>query len=365
MIAEHTAKNGTRSYYVRVGRHPQESFSEADYGSRKAAKAAAKRREGELLLGGRGKRAPVTCSTYAERFLGRIEREPIRKTGRKRKDSTVDTARYNLARFTKAFGHRHLSSLTVSEAIDWVYGPPPQPAGTVKTVIQMFNAAIAEDAIERNPFAGLSLPSDGRRGQAPPTPEQFQTLLDAWSVHGDYAPMGRAVQLFAGHSGMRPGELFALEWSDIDFDARRIDVNRRLYAGSTDLPKSNKPRRIVLTSEARDALLPLDRVSDYVFVGKRGGRLSQPTFWNYWQKVLGKADMDFDFYLATRHYFAWQAFAIKHRSVNAIAQQMGWSRSATEDLLSVYGHGDVGWEAEYEDTNVVELKAAKSQMGRT
>jgi integrase len=31
----------------------------------------------------------------------------------------------------------------------------------------------------------------------------------------------RALLIFAAYSGMRPGELFALEWPDIDFDAMR------------------------------------------------------------------------------------------------------------------------------------------------
>jgi integrase len=161
--------------------------------------------------------------------------------------------------------------------------------------------------------------------------------------------MGRALQAFAGHTGMRPGELFALEWTDIDFEARRINVQRRVWKGTTDLPKSNKTRRIVLTSEARDALLTLDRYSDYVFVNKRGNRLSQSNLSIYWAAVKAKAGVDVDFYTATKHFCCHRWYVVEHKPVNAIAQQMGWSRSATEKLLSVYGHGDVGWEGAFED----------------
>jgi integrase len=59
-------------------------------------------------------------------------------------------------------------------------------------------------------------------------------------VHGWYAPQMRALITFAAYAGMRPGELFVLEWGDIDFDAMRVDVKRRLYRGQVDLPKSNK-----------------------------------------------------------------------------------------------------------------------------
>jgi integrase len=54
--------------------------------------------------------------------------------------------------------------------------------------------------------------------------------------------MMRALILFAAHTALRPGELFALEWSDIDFERRRINVARRVYKGSLALPKNNKTR---------------------------------------------------------------------------------------------------------------------------
>jgi integrase len=94
----------------------------------------------------------------------------------------------------------------------------------------------------------------------------------------------RALITFAAYSGMRPGELFALEWGDVDFEAMRVDVKRRLYRGKLDLPKSNKPRRIALTPPARDAILgqPTRQKDDLVFLSRRGVRLSQPTLSGYW-----------------------------------------------------------------------------------
>jgi integrase len=82
----------------------------------------------------------------------------------------------------------------------------------------------------------------------------------------------KALLVFAAYSGMRPGELFALEWPDIDFGAMRIHVNRRVYKGRVGLPKSNKVRTIALTPPARAAR----QDGQLVFLAKRGGRLSQP-----------------------------------------------------------------------------------------
>ena len=171
-------------------------------------------------------------------------------------------------------------------------------------VVTLFNAAVDAELVERNPFRALSRRSRGRSDDHPPTMEEMDRLIAGCSALGWYGPQMRSLLIFAAYSGMRPGELFALEWLDIDFDRKRIHVNRRLYRGRLDVPKSNKTRTIVLTPPARDAILghPTRRDGQLVFRAKRGGRLSQPTLSGYWAQVLARADLDFDFYLATKHW---------------------------------------------------------------
>ena len=82
----------------------------------------------------------------------------------------------------------------------------------------------------------------GRADEAPPTDAEFDKLVKACAVHGDYAPRMRALLTVAAFSGMRPGELMALDWSDVNLPALRVTVSKRLYRGTTDLPKSNKVR---------------------------------------------------------------------------------------------------------------------------
>jgi integrase len=205
-------------------------------------------------------------------------------------------------------------------------------------------AAVDAELIERNPFRGLGRRTKGRSEQHPPTEDELSHLLDACAVHGSYAPQMRAFVTFAAYSGMRPGELFALEWADIDFESMRVDVKRRLYRGTVDLPKSNKSRRIALTPPARDALLgqPTRQDGGLVFVSKRGVRLSQPTFSGYWGKALARADLDFDFYLATKHWCVHYMYATLGLPPRVIGEQMGWTLASTLALLAVYGHGDIG-----------------------
>ncbi len=180
----------------------------------------------------------------------------------------------------------------------------------------------------------------------------------------------RALITFAAYSGMRPGELFALEWADIDFKAMRVDVRRRLYRGRIDLPKSNKARRIALTPPARDALVGqhMRETGGLVFLSKRGVRLSQPTLSGYWGKVLARAKLDFDFYLATKHYAVHYLHATLGLPPRVIAEQMGWTLGGVLKLLAVYGHGDVGALEEIDrafGANVVPLRAADSDASGT
>jgi integrase len=147
---------------------------------------------------------------------------------------------------------------------------------------------------------------------------------------------------FAVFSGMRPRELFALEWRDVDMEAMRIHVQRRVYRGRTDLPKSNRTRLIALTPPARDALLGQPHDGDLVFTAKRGGQLSRPRSRCTGGKVFAAAGLDFDFSMATKHWCVHHLFAELGASPRAIAEQMGWALPTTLKMLAIYGHGDVG-----------------------
>jgi integrase len=177
-----------------------------------------------------------------------------------------------------------------------------------------------------------------------------------------------ALLIFGAYTGMRPGELFALEWSDIDFKTNRVYVQRRLYRGKLDVPKSNKTRTIALPPPARDVLLRQPtRSGEHVFLGKAGKRLSQPTLSGYWGKVTARAGLEFDFYLASKHYGAHLLYKLG-LSTRAIGAQMGWSEKAVESLLQVYGHVDLIALSEVDAlyaNNVVPLRAAGSDANPT
>ena len=56
------------------------------------------------------------------------------------------------------------------------------------------------------------------------------------------------------YTGMRAGELFVLEWDDIDQEKGLIHVRRSVWRGQVSDPKTNDPRDVALTEEMGDVL---------------------------------------------------------------------------------------------------------------
>lgn len=307
-----------------------------------------------LLKGGRTDLP--TCDAYVDRYLTIYERA--------NKDSSYDTQRQRLVKFKKDFAGRRLD-IPRQEARDWASGEGVWAGTGAKTsaipaIISLYNFAIDEDdlPLERNPFRKLAKTSKGRAEQPPPTEEEFDALLDACTVLKDYAPMMRAMFKFAAFELMRPSELYGLEWADIDFEAMRINKARRVYRGKVDSPKTGK-KLIPLTPPARDAIMVLPREGNLVFRSKTGKRLSAGAMSTYWPVVLAKADLDFDFYHATKHYGVWFMWTKMRMSERAIAAIAGWSLKTVHKMLEVYGHADVGALEEVDrafENNVVELR---------
>lgn len=282
-----------------------------------------------------------TVDAYVDRYLAEYER--------RHKDSSLATQTERLKRFKHDFAGRTLGEIDRTEAKDWVNGEGrytkqgPAPAFCVSAIVTLFNHAIDDDdlPIAKNPFRKLSHRSKGRSELAPPTADEFEQLLQACAGLRGYAPMMRALTRFAAFTLMRPGELYELEWADIDFDAMRINKARRVYRGQVAEPKTGR-KLIALTPPARDAIIGLPRSGRLVFTSKTGKRLSQSLMSGYWGVVLAGASLDFDFYHATKHYgvhYMWTTLGMSRR---AIAAQAGWGLSTVDRMLAVYGHADVG-----------------------
>jgi integrase len=117
-----------------------------------------------------------------------------------------------------------------------------------------------------------------------------------------HEPEHAPFEAFAVETGLRVGELCALQWKDIDPNAGghgSVHVCRSVYKNRETLPKSRRARTIPLTNRARLALLAQKLLtagleSEYVFpatkgknVGKAKTRHAMQRPFARWAKVLG------------------------------------------------------------------------------
>jgi integrase len=287
----------------------------------------------------------LTCDEWADRFLQRMESGALRtRAGRQFKHSSIDTARSSLKAFRAQFCSRTPQSITRVEAENWAAQMSPSK---MPIVVALMNDLLRAEVIDRNRFRGLSRRSPGRGEQTPPSEDEMVLLLDGCGALGEnYAPIMRALFTFGAYTLMRPGELMALDWGDIDLDAGahgRAQVRRRFYRGRMDLPKSNRERTITITAPAREALDSLLQLRGYypagfVFRNKTGGPLTAPTLTQYWKEVRARSRLDHDFYMATKHYGVWYLKVRLGLPDAAIAAQAGWSESAVTKMVATYGH---------------------------
>ena len=152
-------------------------------------------------------------------------------------------------------------------------------AKTIGNVIlilkQMFKHAVQWGHLDSNPVQYIELPRGEDKEMDILTPAEIRRLLEAQEE-----PL-KTLLLTATLTGMRQGELFGLQWGDIDFDGHRIHVRRSLWHGELGTPKSRRSRRVIdmaPTLEAALHRLSAERHSDFVFCSRDGTPMDADNF---------------------------------------------------------------------------------------
>jgi len=250
--------------------------------------------------------------------------------------------RERTSKFVAAYGDRLMRSINDEHVVEWLKGGGN--VGTVPALRVLFNDAASAQAgrlVTHNPFLNLRLRgSRGRRDTQPPT----QTDMARFLAYADeLTPPSFAAFLAVGsYEGMRPGELDALRWPKIEFQADTILVDEQWNAKVREftLPKNGVVRTIALTPQARERLLALPRESEFVFTTLRGAHY-RPTSRSYhWNRVRCAAGLgNVDLYTATRHYFGWYAWNVLELDPRDIAVQFG-HQDGGKLVRTTYGHPD-------------------------
>jgi integrase len=118
------------------------------------------------------------------------------------------------------------------------------------TLSRTFASAKEWGYVESNPALGVRLPR--KRSVQPKItfePSQVARILEA--LKEPY----RTIVLVDAVTGMRASELFALRWSDVDFERRLFFIRRTYYRGEFGLPKNENSERVIPLSPGLIAAL--------------------------------------------------------------------------------------------------------------
>jgi integrase len=187
---------------------------------------------------------------------------------------------------------------------------------------------------------------DHRTTMDPLTADELRTLLD--TVRDQYEEHYPLFLLLA-RTGMRIGEALALQWGDIDFSGRFINVSRSLVRGRISTPKSGKSRRVDMSQQLTDALkhhqldskkkglaLGLGDIPTYVFTDRSGGPIDKDNWRSrIFKKTLSKAGLRKIRIHDLRHTYATLRIS-KSDNIPDVSKQLGHHDIKT--TLNIYYH---------------------------
>jgi integrase len=110
-------------------------------------------------------------------------------------------------------------------------------------------------------------------------PEDIRALLD------EVPEPSRSIGWLIVLTGLRIGEVLALRWCDLDLDAGVVRVNRAVYDGHFDEPKTKRSRRTVPLSDMARTILESRKPAVFnpdalVFCARNGSPLSRRNLLN-------------------------------------------------------------------------------------
>jgi integrase len=101
---------------------------------------------------------------------------------------------------------------------------------------QVFRMAVQEGHLLRNPAELLFVPRDAKRPE-----HTVMTLKEVQICFAALEPRERLVVKLAILAGLRPGEIFGLQWGHLS--ETHADIRQRVYRGKIDSPKTNRSLR--------------------------------------------------------------------------------------------------------------------------
>jgi integrase len=300
------------------------------------------------------------------------------------KESTIDSYRLNLEKHVyPTLSNKRVDDIKrkdLKTLVDGLLlkGLSHSTVHIVRAVISLvLNYAVEIELIERNPLRDL-VSKQIKKNDLPIEPLTEDEIGLVLTTAGDY--MGGAYYpptLTLLMTGMRIGELEALQWGDIDFHGRFIEVRRSMRYDQITDTKNRLRRRVDMTpllaetlqalrvQRVKDALKAGQSPSEWVFAGRRGEMFNRTTFRNALHGCLKKAKLRQIRIHDLRHTYATVRLMRGHNPGD-VSYQLG--HSSIKITYDVYGHWVPGkFKREVDDLDSIgrtQVDATQAQVGR-
>jgi len=296
--------------------------------------------------------SPEKFRDYTERWIDTYARVHLKESTIREYSSVI---KHHL---NPVFGNLAITEIT-REAIKRLIAEKIKAGlsrGTIRNIIaplrEMLNHAVEDGILPSNPATRI-----GRfyRGKIEQEAKKFdylnrEELAHLLRITEESYPNYYPLILCAARTGMRQGELFALQWGDIDFEGRFIEVRRSFHKGQVSSPKSGRVRRVDMSKQLTQVLMGLRDIrlaemalkgkdlepTALVFCNRDGGYLDSGHFYSrVWQPLLRKAGLRHIRFHDLRHTYA-SLLIQQGESLAYIRDQLG--HYSIQMTVDIYGH---------------------------
>jgi len=234
-------------------------------------------------------------------------------------------------------GEKPIGSITREDIQNLVNGLAGNYAPTtIKNIISnlspVFTTAVFDGYIVKSPIVRIRIPEVDSGRKNPIGIDDVKTLAEA--MPADY----RRACLFNACVGLRPGELCAIEWEDIEDlpeGTARLTVSKQVDRQGQHAPlKTKNSYRVILIGAHARAFLG-ERGEGPIFHTVLGKKLTTLALRTEWAKARDKTGVQATGWHELRHFHASQLIAAGVSPV-AVARRLG-HKDATETLRT-YAH---------------------------
>lgn len=273
-----------------------------------------------------------TCDEWAEHWTS----DP--RFNRPKESTNIHNAE-RVSKFATDFAGVPLHKLDRPTARAWAL----ENQGRILAVRAMLNDARFDQVIENNPFEQLRIPrGKGRKHIEPMTEKEVRALALAADELWENWPVMSSMIVFSAYSGLRLGEMLALRWGDIDWEAGTIKVSRQWQQKTRNYgtPKSGQTRVVALFEPAAVALrkIPKSPVvgGDLIFYSPRDKKIEPALHDYYWRQVRARFLGRLEPARVTEIALAWHS--LRHFTASWLVDR----GARPDDVAGQLGHTDGG-----------------------